>query len=283
MITTEFLEDLEKFTLIIRKKITSKYSGSRASTEPGRGLTLKEYRQYTSGDDIRSIDWKVYARTDDLFVKVFEEDKDLSVHLILDTSLSMDYGSSISKFDYASMISAGFLFLAMHNNERFRFSFMRDDLEIHPMRRGRSHFAEFVNSVNEMKPSGKMSILDAVEGYKPLLKSKSMVIIVSDFLFESKEIDQAISNLAKHDVKIVRILDKDEVELPFEGDYKFQDLESENKLRTFITTSTRASYLSKLEKHNNEIMSICNSLGFDFHLVNTSQKVFDVFYEFLKQ
>jgi len=283
MITTEFLADLEKFTLIVRKKITSKYSGSRASSEPGRGLTLKEYRQYTPGDDIRAIDWKVYARTDDLFIKVFEEDKDLSVHLILDSSLSMDYGSSITKFDYASMIAAGFLFLAMHNNERFRYSFIGNGLEVHPMRRGRAHFANFVNSVNNMKPSGKMSLYDALQAYKLLLKSKSMVIIVSDFLYDAADIERAIGSIAKHDVKLIRVLDKDEVELPFEGDYKFMDPESEGNLRTYVTTGSRASYLSKLEKHNNAIMSMCNSLGFDFDLVNTSQKVFDAFYSFLKK
>jgi uncharacterized protein (DUF58 family) len=89
MISTEFLKDLEKFSLIVRKKITSKYQGQRSSQEAGRGLTIKEHRQYTVGDDVRAIDWKVFARTDDLFVKVFEEDRDLSVHLILDGTKSM--------------------------------------------------------------------------------------------------------------------------------------------------------------------------------------------------
>lgn len=282
MISEEFLHDLEAFSLIVRKKITSRYSGSRSSIEPGRGLTLKEYRPYTPGDDVRSIDWKVFARSDELFVKIFEEERDLTVHVIVDATQSMDYGSSLSKFSYASMIAAGYLFLAMRGNERFRFSFMREDLEVHPLRRGRNHFGTYVNEANEIKPGGGISLRASIENYLPLLRSKSLVIIVSDFLFEQEEIEYALGQLAKHDVQLVRVLDTDETELPLEGDYRLTDLESGTKLRTFISPASRRQYLDRLEAHTVMMKDLSSSLGFGFFDVSTSEPIFDAFYRIIR-
>lgn len=283
MITEEFLRDLEAFSLIIRKRITSKYSGSRASIEPGRGLTLKEYRQYAPGDDIRAIDWKVYARSDELFIKVFEEDRDLTVHVIIDATDSMNYGRTLTKYSFASMIAAGYLFLAMRENERFRFTFMRDDMEVHAMRRGRNHFAEYVNEANELQPGGNTHLGAAIEQYMPLLKSKSLVIIVSDFLFDRDELERALGQLHRHDVHLVRVLDRDELELPFEGDYRLQDLETGDRLRTFISTAARQQYREKLEQHTAFLEGVATSLGFEFFDVDTSEPIFDAFYRIVRQ
>lgn len=283
MISEQFLKDLEAFSLIVRKRITSKYSGSRASIEPGRGLTLKEYRPYTLGDDIRAIDWKVYARSDELFIKVFEEDRDLTVHVILDATDSMNYGKTLTKFSYASMIAAGYLFLAMRGNERFRFSFMKDEIEVHGMKRGRNHFAEYVNEANELEPGGRIALDEAVESYLPLLRSKSLVIIVSDFLFEQQRIERALGLLHKHDVHCVRVLDEAEVTMPLEGDYRLVDLESGDKLRTFVSTAARQQYLDRLEQHTAFIEGLANSLGYSFYDTNTGEPIFDAFYRIVRR
>ena len=107
MINTQFLDELKRFNLVINKRVTSNLAGPRKSIAAGRGLTFKDYRIYAPGDDIRLIDWKVYARTDNLYMKVHEEERNLVVHVILDKSASMDFGRPVSKFDYASMIGVG--------------------------------------------------------------------------------------------------------------------------------------------------------------------------------
>ena len=282
MISEEFLRDLEAFSLIVRKRITSQYSGSRSSFDQGHGLTLKEYRPYTPGDDVRAIDWKVFARSDELFIKLYEEERDLTVHVIIDATRSMDYGKALNKYSYASMIAAGYLFLAMRGNERFRFSFMREELEVHPLRRGRNHFATFVNEANELTPSGDSSISTAIENYRPLLTSKSLIIIVSDFLFEAEEIERAVGQLRKHDVQLIRVLDSDETTLPLEGDYRLQDLESGERLRTFIAPATRQQYLDRLNAHTLMLSDLCASLGFGFFPVTTSEPIFDAFYRIIR-
>ena len=281
MITPEFLEDLEGFSLIIRKRITSKYSGSRVSLQSGRGIQIKEHRPYTRGDDIRTIDWKVYARTDDLFVKIFEEDRDLSVHVIVDMTASMEYGPKIRKIDYASMLAAGFLFLAMRENERFRYAFMRENLEVHPLNRGRTHFARFVNDANQARPEGKMGIVDMVDAYKPLLTGKSMIIIISDFLFPADDVEYVLGNLRRHEVKLVRVLHPDEVSLPLEGDYLIIDAESRDELRTHLSMRERAEYENRLREHSAQIEKACMRLGFDYHFANANEPIFDAFFRMI--
>ena len=93
-------------------------------------MTFKDYRIYAPGDDIRMIDWKVYARTDNHFIKVQEEEKNLTVHILIDKSASMDFGKPVSKFDYAAMIGVGFGYLAMRDNEKFQFSTFAEDLNV---------------------------------------------------------------------------------------------------------------------------------------------------------
>src|SRR3989344_7468714 len=113
MIDTNFLNQLDRFSLIVYKRVTSSYAGEKRSIAEGRGLVFKDHRMYARGDDVKLIDWKVYARTDDLYVKRYEEERSLSVHILIDCSASMNFGRKMKKFDYASMIGVGFAYLAM--------------------------------------------------------------------------------------------------------------------------------------------------------------------------
>ena len=279
MITESFLKDLEKFVLITKKRITSKYSGSRKSILGGRGLTIKEYRPYTIGDDIRLIDWKVYAKTDDLFIKVYEEDKDLSINVILDSTLSMSYGKSITKFDYSSMISAAFLFLALKENERFRYSFIHDDIEVYNLKRGKKHFAEFVSIVNHKKPKGKLDLYSSIEKQKKFLKQKSMIILISDFLFPLEEIEKSLFLLKNHEVILVRVLDEEEYNPSFLGDYKLKNKELEIEKKVFLDENILKEYKKKLLEHENNIRKVCNNLKFEFYSFTTKKPIFDTLYE----
>ena len=117
MIKTDFLHELDRFSLVVHKRVTSNYAGPRRSIAFGRGVVFKDHRIYAPGDDYRAIDWKVFARTDDLYIKTYEEERNLVVHIIVDFSSSMNFGKPITKFDYASMIGVGFAYLAMKDND----------------------------------------------------------------------------------------------------------------------------------------------------------------------
>ncbi|MBI4451878.1 DUF58 domain-containing protein [Candidatus Woesearchaeota archaeon] len=282
MINTQFLDQLKRFNLVINKRVTSNLAGPRKSVSAGRGLTFKDYRIYAPGDDIRLIDWKVYARTDNLYLKVHEEEKNLVVHLILDKSASMDFGRPISKFDYASMIGVGFAYLALRDNEKFQFATFADTLEIFQPKRGMAHLASMVQHLNSIKPKGYSKLLDTIRQYKKFIGSKSMLVICSDFLVNIEEIREALYLLGDHEIKIIQVLDRVEKELKMEGDMKLKDSETGGILRTFVSPRMRMDYQQQLDAHCARIEEVCNKLNIEYHLAVTDIPIFDTFYKILE-
>lgn len=283
MINTSFLDTLKKFSLIVQKRVTSPYSGQKLSTVHGRGMTFKDYRIYALGDDFRTIDWKVFARTDDLYIKTFEEERNLNVHILVDSSGSMNFGHPLSKFDYASMIGVGFAYLSLLDNEKVQFATFSDGLQIFPSRRGMYHIASMVDHVNSITPSGKTQFLETLRQYKRYIGSRSLIVIVSDLLYDPKEIEDALLLLGKHDIKLIQVLDTQEKNLTMEGDFKLKDAESSDILRTYISPRLRQQYTKMMEDHVARITDICNPLGVSFYQVTSDKQIFDTFYELLKR
>ena len=282
MIDISFLDQLSRFNLVINKRVTSNIIGPRKSVMAGRGSTFKDYRIYAPGDDIRLIDWKVYARTDNLYLKVHEEEKNLTVHIIIDRSASMDFGKPISKFDFASMIGVGFAYLAIRDNEKFQFSTFADSLEIFQPKRGMSHLAAMLQHLNSIKPKGYSKLLDTVRQYKKVIGSKSMLVLVSDFLLNINEIREAFYVLGDHEIKIIQVLDRVEKELKMEGDMMLIDSETKGLLRTFISPRLRMQYQQQLDEHCAKIEEVCNKLNIDYKLAVTDTSIFDTFYKILE-
>jgi uncharacterized protein (DUF58 family) len=282
MITTEFLSGLDRFNLILHKRVTSKYTGKRQSLFTGRGSTIKDHRIYAWGDDFRLIDWKIYARTDNLYVKVYEEERNLLVHVIVDRSASMDYGKP-SKFDYAAMLGVGFAYLALKDNEKFQFATFSDKLEFFQPRRGMGHLAAMVDYLNKTKTKGKSGFSNAMSKYRKILSTKSMIVIISDFLYDIEEIKDGLLKLGDNNIKVVQVLDSAERNLKITGDVKLEDSESHNILRTFISPRTKSEYESNIERHIAAINRECIAIRADFHLVTTDMPIFDAFYEILEK
>ena len=283
MIDTSFLDHLKKFSLIVNKRVTSVYSGQKLSTASGRGISFKDHRIYAFGDDFRGIDWKVFARTDDLYIKNFEEEKNLNVHILVDYSASMNFGKPISKFDYSAMIGVGFAYLAMKDNEKFQFATFSDKLDIFQSRKGMHQLASMVDHLNTLKVEGKTDFFSTMASYKRLLGSRSLVIIVSDMLFDPEQIKDALIMLGKHQVKLIQVLDKQEKELKLEGDFRLKDSESKEEIKTFISPRLVSNYTKMLNDHTAKINDVCNSLGVEFYQVSNDQSIFDTFYELLKK
>lgn len=281
MIDTSFLRQLEKFNLILSKRVTSNYTGARISTAHGHGMIIKDYRIYAPGDDFRSIDWKVYARTDKLHVRKYEEERSLSVHVIIDGSASMNFGSPVTKFDYACMIGVGFAYLAMRHNEKFQYCTFADTLQAFRPKRGRHQLGAMIDHVNRVKPAGVSQFEDAMLKYKPYLSSRSYVVIISDFLLDAEQIKRALPRLGDQTVHVIQVLDKKEVAMNIEGDYRLIDSETMRSIKTFISRRMRLGYQARLKQHVVAIEALCDDLGYHYHLVSTDRDIFDVFYEIL--
>lgn len=280
MINTDFLYLLDRFHLIVHKRVTSNYVGTKRSISPGRGLIIKDHRIYAPGDDIRSIDWKVYARTDKFHVKQYEEDKNLTVHIIVDSSGSMGFGKP-SKFNYASQIAVGFAYLALRENEKFRLSVFGSKLTPFKPRKGVTQLMSIVNHLNNVRCSGETSFIEMMSQYQKMITSRALVVIISDFLTPIDELKESLARFAGHDIKIIRIFDPVEHELTLRGDYKLTDMETDSVVHTFISPSLRNRYLKRLENHNHELQKICDSLKADFFTITSDTPIFDSFYKIL--
>ncbi len=283
MIDTSFLDHLKKFSLIVNKRVTSIYSGQRKSAAAGRGISFRDHRIYSFGDDFRSIDWKVFARTDDLYIKNFEEERNLSVHILVDYSASMNFGKPLSKFDYAAMIGVGFAYLAMKDNEKFQFATFSDKLDLFQPRKGMHQLASMVDHLNTIKIDGKTDLFNTLLSYKNSIGSKSLIIIISDFLFDPEKIKDSLIMLGKHDIKLIQVLDKQERNINLEGDFRLKDSETKEELRTFISPRLVQNYNKMLDGHTAKIKDICNGLGVEFYQTTSSDPIFDTFYEVLKR
>ena len=282
MIDTSFLDNLKKFSLIVNKRVTSVYSGQKLSTSAGRGISFKDHRIYSFGDDFRSIDWKVFARTDDLYIKNFEEERNLNVHILVDCSASMNFGKPISKFDYASMIGVGFAYLAMKDNEKFQFATFSEKLDMFQSRKGMHQLASMIDHLNSLKVEGKTDFFSTLSSYKRLVGSRSLIIIISDMLFDPENIKDSLIMLGKHDIKLIQVLDKQEKDLKLEGDFRLKDSESKDEIKTFISPRLISNYTKMMNDHAAKINDVCNSLGVDFYQVTNDKPIFDTFYELLK-
>lgn len=281
MIKTDFLRQLDRFSLIINKRITSNYIGDRESRDTGRGLIFRDHTIYEPGEDFRSVDWKVYGRTDKLFVKRYEEERNLTVHVVVDFSASMGFGTHTTKAEFAGMLGVGFAYLAMKNNERFVLSTFSDGLEVFKARRGRAQLASMLDYLNKKKPKGVSNLDASLANYKKMIDSRSYVVIISDFLYPVEEIERALFRFKHHEVVLIQVLDEMERDLKLEGDFRLQDLETDEEMRTYINPFGRKQYHEMLEKHIAEIKRACDAVGAKFYSANTGQNVFDVFYDIL--
>jgi len=281
VIDTDFLKQLESLSLVVRKRITSSFIGERKSEYTGSGLIFTDYASYSYGDDFKNIDWKTYGKTERLFVKRYEEDRNLTIHILIDLSGSMDFGTKIKKYEFASKIALGFAYIAMKNNEKFVLSTFDDKLEFFRPQKGKHQLASILDYLNNKKAVGVSSFASSLLAYKNLIHSKAMVIIISDFFYDTEEIMSILQKYKKNKIKLIQILDPIEKNLNIEGDYNLIDLESEVKIRAYIDAFLKNKYFEKLKSHNALIQDACSHSKANFYSVTSDENVFDIFYRIL--
>lgn len=283
MIETDFLKHLNKLSIIINKRVTSNYVGERPSVHAGQGIVFKDHGSYSPGDDFRSIDWKVFARTDKLHTKRYEEERNLIVHVLVDSSASMNFGSGkTTKFEYASMLGIGFAYMALKNNEKFVLSTFSDKLEVFKPKKGRRQLVATLDYLKNKDAGGESRFEEALRNYAKTIKSRSLIVILSDFLYDVEDVKRVISTFKNHDVRLVQVLDDLEVRLNIKGEFKLKDLETKGFLNTFIGPFLRKHYLTRLDEHKKKLNWAASSLGARFYSLSTSTEIYDAFYEILR-
>ncbi len=252
MDTKELLKKVRKIEIKTRRLSDHIFGGEYHSTFKGRGMTFSEVRQYQYGDDVRSIDWNVTARYNEPFVKVFEEERELTLMLLVDVSGSEFFGT-VEQFkrEVVTEVSATLAFSALQNNDKVGLILFSDVVELYiPPKKGKSHVLRIIRELLEFEPeSHRTDLSEALKFLSNVLKKKSIVFVLSDFMTGDYEKTLRITG-NKHDLTGIRIYDPMETTIPNLGMVRMQDAET-GKLRLVNTQSRqlREAYAANYRQH----------------------------------
>jgi uncharacterized protein (DUF58 family) len=240
METTELLKKVRQIEIKTRGLSRNIFAGQYHSAFKGRGMAFSEVREYQYGDDIRDIDWNVTARYNKPFVKVFEEERELTVMLLVDVSASLDFGvTSVIKRDMVTEVAATLAFSAIQNNDKIGVIFFSDKIEkFIPPKKGKKHILYIIRElINFKAESSKTDVAMALKYLTNVIKKRCTTFMISDFI-DADNYDNALTIAnRKHDIVALQIYDRRETELPRVGLMKILDAETGNE--QWIDTSSR--------------------------------------------
>jgi uncharacterized protein (DUF58 family) len=228
MDTTQIFRNVRQIEIRTRGLVNQLFSGEYHSVFKGRGMEFTEVREYNYGDDVRTIDWNVSARFNRPFVKVFEEERELTVMLLMDMSGSQDFGTMVrKKREIAAELCAVLAFSAIKNNDKVGMIIFTDRVETFiPPKKGRSHILRIIRDILAYQPqSNGTNLKAALEYFTSVTKKRSIVFLVSDFIDDGYQRPMKIA-ARKHDLIAVRLMDAREADLPDVGLVKLRDAES---------------------------------------------------------
>ncbi|MFH1403601.1 MAG: DUF58 domain-containing protein [Candidatus Altiarchaeota archaeon] len=281
MIDPSFLDELKELNFMLKKRVSSAYSGGRPSVKHGKGIEVVDYREYFPGDDFRLIDWRVYGRTEKLYIRRFEEERNLVLHIMVDCSSSMDFKTiAMSKFDYAGSLAVGFGFLAVNHHEKFATALYSNRLKfVQQPKKGRKTLFDTINLMNNMKLEGETRFGECSGQYSKMIKSKAFSVVISDFLEPIESIKEGIYRMAKHskELFVIQVLDPWEVDLGWRNDIEFEDIETGDRKRSFLSPSFKRDYNRNLREHIASIHETCDDVGVNFVSVTTNVPLIDTF------
>ncbi len=270
------LRKLTQLSLVARQARAGSIKGERRSTKRGSSVEFADYRNYTPGDDLRRLDWNVFARLERPFIKMMEEEEDLVVYLLLDVSRSMDWGSDDNnKLKFALHIAAALGAIGLGAGDRVCCILMNSGQQLGPLR-GPQQLMRLVTFLEQVEAN--QITQDYTELNQALLKfsraalRSGLVFILSD-LFDPKGFNQGINALLgrNYEVSVLQILCPDELNPPLAGDLRLVDIESGQAQELSVDAGMRALYQHRLEAWRGEIQANCRKRGVHYLLMNTAE------------
>ena len=261
-------------------------SGLNRSPKHGFSVEFTEYRQYSPGDDPRYLDWKLFARSDRYYIKLFEDETNLRCHLLVDLSKSMEYGSgSYNKADYARTLAATLaFFLSNQRDATGLLTFDETVREYVPARFRPGHLRRLLVALERRGEGASTNLQHPLQQAAERLNKRGMVVLVSDLLAPLDEFADHLTFLRTrgHEVVVFQVLDPLELQFNFEKPALFEDVESGKEIYV-DPEAARDGYMSRLQRHLDEIDETCSRLGIPFRRVSTADPLEHVLAEFLRQ
>jgi len=274
MDTKELLKKVRKIEIKTKGLSSQVFSGEYHSAFKGKGMAFAEVREYMPGDEIRTIDWNVTARFNHPYVKVFEEERELTVMLLVDISASEVFGTKEAlKKEIIAELCAVLSFSATQNNDKIGVILFTDQVELYiPPKKGKKHILRIIRELIEFQPQSKKTDIEhALKYFNNMIKKRSIAFVISDFIDNGFEDALKIAN-KKHDIVALKVEDEFENELPNLGLIQLEDAESGEK--KWINTSnkkTRTKYKANAIKRNRELQDTFRKAGIDATTISTNR------------
>ena len=266
------IADLE---LVSKRIVDGTISGLHRSPFHGYSAEFSQYRQYRPGDDLKYIDWKLFARTDRLYTKQFRETTNLLASIALDASASMNYGvaGGVTKFQYARLLAASLAHLISRQGDAVGLTAYGDTIKSYlPSRGGPAHLRSILLTLGRTDPGGATASGAALTRTLDLLKRRGLLIVISDLYDEDERVEQALQRAAHigHEVILFHVLTRDEVELPFKGDVEVEDAETGRTILSSGGAAARA-YRDAISQFLERWRSRSATFGIDYVRVLTDE------------
>ncbi|MCA9198730.1 MAG: DUF58 domain-containing protein [Planctomycetales bacterium] len=261
-------------------------SGMHRSPYFGQSIEFRQHREYVAGDELRHVDWKVWARQDRLYIKQFEEDTNMRCSLLVDVSNSMTYGNGpLNKYEYACTAAASLAYLILRQNDAVGCLAFDDRVrQVVPVRSKRTHLQSIVDSLSVATPADKTNMKGILRNTAEKFPQRGLMVLFSDLLCEREDLIKGLRLLRQrgHDVLVFHVMDDDEIDFPFSGSMRFEGLETD----AFVNCnprSLREGYLEALQEFLDDTRHGCAKNGVDYALVRTSDPLDAVLAQFLSR
>ncbi|MFT5087053.1 MAG: hypothetical protein ACI906_004077 [Candidatus Latescibacterota bacterium] len=276
----ETVSRLSRLDLIARLVVEGFITGLHRSPYHGFSVEFSEHRPYMPGDPLRDLDWKAYAKTDRLYIKQYEEETNLKAYILLDVSGSMDFqsGAALSKFRYATSLAAALSYLMLRQRDAVGLMLFRDLIESYvPPRSVQSHLQVLLKTIEQTKPGSDTNMAPTFHDLAERIARRGLVIVLSDLLDDPQEVLRGLRHFRHrgHEVVVFHLLDPREIDLDFDKETRFFDLEDPQQMLTTQPWLVRREYGQLIEEMVQTYRRGCAEARIDYTLIDTSTP-FDV-------
>jgi len=286
-IRPDVIQQVARLDLKARFIVEGFLSGLHASPYHGFSVEFSEHRKYTSGDDVRQIDWNVYGKTDRFYIKKYEAETNLDCYLVVDCSGSMDYatGGRMTKLDYSICLAAALGYMMIHQQDSVGLvTFDEKVRTFMPAKSKRSHLTNILATLAQIRPAGETHLAEAIHDVAERVRKRGLIVLFSDLLAEQEDVIDALHHLKYrgHDLIVFQVLDYNEVVFDFDGNVRFEEPESGDVLDA-DPRAIRAAYVAEVQAFIDEYKRQCQRVRADFTSVHNAMTFDKALIEFLAQ
>ena len=276
LLSPEFLAQLERLSLYSRRVFRGRVKGERRSPRRGHSVEFCDYRGYGVGDDLRYVDWNIYGRLDRLYVKLFVDEEELCLHLLLDASASMDFGAP-TKLEYGARIAAALGFIGLVNMERVGVGVLRERVaEGWAPTRGRGHVVSLLEFLGRVTPAGGTRLDEGLQNYAVRARDPGLAVVISDLL-DPVGFESGVRALLERrfDVHLVHVLAPEELDPELAGDLRLVDSETAEVRDLSVDGEAIRTYRKRLRAFLERAETFCRAHEIGYHRVTTDTPVQD--------